>query len=235
MGSSEFEVQDNVFSDRTPTVVGKKAVYIRPNLHEFLVEVSKIACQMVIWSSMLKKTVEPIASFLFQNSKPPFDILGQEKCRTVETLKDKILVQEGNPFKLLFLKVLGEQLFSDPDDPLSFNMENMILIDDSPQKGVLNENGNGLFLKSWTRHQRHDKVLLECLAPWLKRLHEECLPGCLRQYVNANRIGVSPVTATSYRGMELFDGLKESAKNMGSKFFLPGLDLAIEPEKHRKK
>ena len=114
-------------------------------------------------------------------------------------------------------------------------MENTILIDDSPQKGVLNENGNGLFLKSWTRHQRRDKVLLESLAPWLKRLHEECPPGCLREYVNANQIGVSPVTATSYREMELLDGLKESAKNMGSKFFLPGLDLAIEPEKCRKK
>ena len=221
-----------MFSERTPTIVGTKAVYVRPNLHEFLIEVSKIACRVVIWSSMMKKTVEPIASFLFQNSKPPFDILGQKKCRTVETLQGKILVQEGNPFKSLFLKVHREL---DLDDSLSFNMENTILIDDSPQKGVLNENRNGLFLESWTRHQRRDKVLLESLAPWLKRLHEECPPGCLQEYVNANRIGVSPVTATSYRGMELLDGLKESAKNMGSKFFLLGLDLAIEPEIRRKK
>ena len=132
MGSRAFEMQNNVFSDRTPTVVGTKAVYVSPNLQEFLVEVSKIACRVVIWSSMMKKTVEPIASFLFQNSKPPFDILGQEKCRTVETSRGKTLVQEGNPFKSLFLKVLGEQLFLDPDDPLSFNMENTILIDDSP-------------------------------------------------------------------------------------------------------
>ena len=153
----------------------------------------------------------------------------------VETLWGKTFIQEGNPFKSLFLKVLGEQLFLDPDDPLSFNMENTILIDDSLQKGVLNENGNGLFLESWNHHRCGDKVLLESLAPWLKRLHEECPPGCLREYVNANRIGVSPVTATSYRGMELLVGLKESAKNMGSCFFLPGLSLAIEPEMPRKK
>ena len=114
-------------------------------------------------------------------------------------------------------------------------MENTILIDDSPQKGVLNENGNGLFLESWNRHQRGDKVLLESLASWLKRLHEEYPPGCLQEYLNANRIGVSPVTATSYRGMELLVGLRESAKSMESRFFLSGLSLAIEPEMPRKK
>ena len=65
MGAKAFEVQDNAFSDRTPTLVGTKAVYVRPNLHEFLVVVSKIACRVVIWSSMMKRTVEPIASFLF--------------------------------------------------------------------------------------------------------------------------------------------------------------------------
>ena len=114
-------------------------------------------------------------------------------------------------------------------------MENTILINDSPQKGVLNENRNGLFLESWNCHQHGDEVLLESLAPWLKRLHKECPPSCLWEYVNANRIGVSPIMATLYRGIELLDGLRKSAKNMGSKFFLLGLDLAIEPEKHRKK
>ena len=168
IGSRAFKVEDNSFSDRTPTVVGTKAVYVRPNLHEFLIEVSKIACRVVIWSSMLKKSVEPIAMFLFQNSKPPFDILEQEKCRMVETSQGKFLVEEGNPFKLLFLKVLGEQLFLDPDDLLSFSKENSILIDDSPQKGILNEIGNGLFLERWNRYKRGDKVLLESLAPWLK-------------------------------------------------------------------
>ena len=101
-------------------------------------------------------------------------------------------------------------------------MENTILIDDSPQKGVLNENGNGLFLESWNRHRHGDKVLLESLAPWLKRLHEECPLGCLREYVNANRIGVSPVMATSYMGMELLVGLRDSAKNMDHVSFCQG-------------
>ena len=114
-------------------------------------------------------------------------------------------------------------------------MENMIPIDDSPQKDVLDEKWNGLFLESWNRHQCGHKVLLESLAPWLKWLHKECPPGRLQEYVNANWIGMSPVTATSYRGMELLDRLREFAKNMGSKFFLLGLDLAIKLEKCRKK
>ena len=145
MEAKAFEVQDNVFSDRTPTLVGTKAIYVRPNLHEFLVEVSKIACRVVIWSSMMKKTVEPIASFLFQNSKPPFDILRQEKCRTVETSRGKTLIQEGNPFKSLFLKVLGEQLFSDPDDRSLSTWRTQFSLTALPKKVSSMRTGTGYF------------------------------------------------------------------------------------------
>lgn len=223
--------EDNVYSDREPTLIGTKAVFVRPNVREFLREVNRISNRVLIWSSMLKKTAEPVAEFLSENTgRTLFDVLGQDTCKKVERSPGQFLVQGGNPFKPLFLKVLGEHLFVNPEDPVYFSKDNTILVDDSPQKSVLNENGNGIFLESWNRYQRGDKLLMGTLAPWLKRLHEECPQGRLREYVDANRIGQSPVTSTSHRVDLLLDGFKEAARNFGSSFVLPGLNLVIEPE-----
>jgi hypothetical protein len=184
---------------------------------------------------MMKKTVEPVASFLFQNCRPPFDVLGQEKCRTVEVSKGKRLGAYGQPWKNLLLKVLDECLFIDPADPTSFNKDNTILIDDSPAKGVLNENGNGIFVDSWNRDVHGDDVLLGTLIPWLKRLHNDCPLGCLREFVDAHRIGEPPLTLSSNQADHIVDGMRESARNFGNRFVLPGMNLVIESQRHRKK
>lgn len=105
-GGEAHRPEDNVFSHREPTIIGTKAVYVRPNVREFLREVSGISNCIVVWSSMLKKSVEPIAGFLFQNLREPFEILGQEKCKKVEDSPRHFLVQGVNPHKPLFLKVL---------------------------------------------------------------------------------------------------------------------------------
>ena len=185
-GKQWHRVEDNVFSNREPTLIGTKAVFVRPNLREFLREVNQITNRVVFWSSMLRKTVEPIVAFLCQDNRQPFEILGQENCKKIEITPGRFLVQGGNPFKPLFLKVLNDHLFTCPEDPQFFNDKNTILIDDSPQKSVLNENGNGIFLEKWIPHERGDNVLMGSLAPWLKRLHKECQPGCLREYVDEN-------------------------------------------------
>jgi hypothetical protein len=224
------QVHDNIFSDRVPTIIGTKAVFVRPNVREFLEEVSRISHRVVVWSSMMKKTVEPVASFLFQNCRAPFDILGQDNCRRIEITKGKYLKQAGSPWKDLFLKVLDEQLFVDPDDPASFNKDNTILIDDSPQKAILNENGNGVFLDSWSHHGRGDKVLMGSLAPWLRRVHEDCPIGRLAEFVDANRIGVPPMCPSDDRAEYILVGLRELAKKFGSRFVLPGWNVVIEPK-----
>ena len=135
-----------MFSHKEPTVIGTKAVYVCPGVQEFLGELSLLANHIIVWSSMMRKSVEPIAGFLFQNTREPYVILGQEQCRKVERFRGKFVTEGGNPFKVLLLKVLGEHLFLDPGDPSSFSKDDTILIDDSPFKSVLNENGNAVFL-----------------------------------------------------------------------------------------
>ena len=138
-------IRDNVYSWKQLTVVGNKAVYARPGVQEFLNVVTGVAKHVIVWSSMLHKNAQPVCVYLFQNTTPPFDVLGQEKCRTVQKSIGQFLVQGGNPFKALYLKVLDEQLFSSPLHGAAFTKDDTILIDDSPFKSVLNENGNGVF------------------------------------------------------------------------------------------
>ena len=137
----------------------------------------------------------------------------------------------GNEYKPLLLKVLGDHLFLDPTDRSSFSKDNTLLIDDSPQKSVLNENRNAIFLESWDRSQRGDNFLMGSLAPWLKHLHEDCQLGPLKEFVEANRIGSPPVSPFSNGVEHLLDGLRKSAGNFRSRFILPGMGLVIEPER----
>ena len=87
----------------------------------------------------------------------------------------------------IFMKVLSEQLFHESSP---FTKENTLLIDDSWEKSVCNERGNAIFLKPWTHEDENDNVLLGRLLPWLESVHNGCPAGQLRQYVNANRIGL---------------------------------------------
>ena len=161
---------DNIFSNDIPTVVGAKAVYVRLHVRDFLDDLCQVTNRIVAWSSIYKKTVEHVAGFLFQNYRAPFDILGQDNCRKVEVLEGQVLTIAGNKDKPLFLKVLGDHLFLDPNDRTSFSKDNSLLIDDSPQKSVLNEDGNAIFLQTWDRSRQGDKFLMDTLGPWLKQL-----------------------------------------------------------------
>ena len=169
-GMTTYDVKDNIFSDECPTIAGAKAVYIRPSLREFLAEILHIANCVLVWSSMLKKNAEPISEFLSQNSKPPFDILGQEQCAKIETSRGKFLHHPTDSRKLIYLKVLADQLFSHSSDGASFSKENTLLIDDSPEKSVCNEIGNAIFLQPWEHRLRGDKFLMESLVPWFRLL-----------------------------------------------------------------
>ena len=58
--------------------------------------------------------------------------------------------------------------------------------------------------------------------------------GRLKEYVDANRIGESPVTPLSFRADDLLAGLERAAVNFGSRFVLPGMNLVIDRERCRK-
>ena len=133
------------------------------------------------------------------------------------------------------LKDLNDILFHNPSGDTSFTPDNTILIDDSPNKSVCNENGNAIFPVSWSRTSRRDDGLLGEILPWLRRLHSQCQTGQLRQYVNDNRIGINPLNADDYDMRRIVEEMTESAHVMGFKYELRGIGLVVEPTRRSRR
>ena len=132
------------------------------------------------------------------------------------------------------MKVLLEALFSNNGRGSSFDVTNTILIDDSPDKSVCNENGNAIFLETWSHTKRRDNVLMGNILPWLQGLHSSCPDDGLLEYVNDNRIGLNPLDRNDYYLQKIMEGMRDSAEVMGSRFQLPEIGLVIEKCRHRK-
>jgi hypothetical protein len=95
--------------------------------------------------------------------------------------------------KSIFLKTMSAHLFL--EDATRYKKNNTILIDDSPEKSILNDTGNVVFLKSWKhniRNSTNDAYLTTELGPWLERLHKDGQGEVLR-FVNINQLGVNPL------------------------------------------
>ena len=82
-GHSFYEDQ-NLYSSRVPTLVGPKGVYSHPRVREFLRLLSNFAAHIVIWSSMKRTIVEWVAHYLFHDLPPPFAVLDQNHCSSIE-------------------------------------------------------------------------------------------------------------------------------------------------------
>jgi len=169
----------------TPIIVRNKAVFPRPGLEEFLQEISLIAACVVVWSSMIKRNAEDIAGVLFPRFRESYDILGQEYCRKIEIAKGKFLKYMDNRQKPIFLKVLADQLFSNPSGSTSFDVDNTLLIDNSSEKNICDDPSNAIFLRMWSG-QVDNNELMGIVAPWLRQLHKECRSTELRQYMKSN-------------------------------------------------
>ena len=178
-----FREDQHVYSSWIPTLVGPKGVYCCPRVCEFLHFISGFAARVVIWSSMKRSTVELIARFLFHDLPSPYAILGQNECTNIE-IGDDQFVFSFNENKLIFLKIMLQQLFRGSATFSYFTNDNTILIDDSPEKSVCNESGNAIFLESWSRNEPESNYLLDTLAPWLTRLNTQCMPGFLWEYID---------------------------------------------------
>lgn len=212
-------------------IVRPKVVFARQNVGEFLQHVSAIADKVLVWTTMLKRNAEPIPEHLFRGCRGPYDILSQDKCKKIEFSSGKV-VHLG--LHVHCIKVLSETLFTNPSRGSSFSSDNTLLIDDSPYKSICNENGNAIFLNTWTHHNRRDDILMEELLPWLRRLDSNCQPGQLQRYVEDKQIGRNPLQAEDYNVDKLIDGMRESSKIMGSRYELPGIGVVIEPGRTRK-
>jgi hypothetical protein len=134
-------VQQGIHLSTVPTIVGPKAVFTRPGLHEFLIAISKFTAKVIVWSSMKKSTIEEIVPYLFRGLPQPFKVLGQDSCRKIEIFQGKYLKVIGGS-KKIFLKNLSEALFI---GSTQLDEENTILIDDNPEKCVCNDRVNCLF------------------------------------------------------------------------------------------
>ena len=212
----------HVYSLQIPTLVDPKGVYCCPCVHEFLHFISGFATRVVVWSSMKRSTIELITSFLFHDLPFPFAILGQNKCTNID-IGDGQFVFSFNENKLIFLKIMPQQLFKGSATLSPFTNDNTILIDDSPEKSVCNESGNAIFLESWSLNELESNYLLDTLAPWLTRLNTQCMPGFLREYVDQNWIGCPPLAADDPLLLHMMRGMALSAKNVGVHYNVVGV------------
>jgi hypothetical protein len=154
-------------------------------------------------------------------------LTSQDSCRKIETSRGKYLIVIGGS-KEIFLKNLFEALFVGSS---LLDEENTILIDDSPEKCVCNDQGNCLFLKIWTPLDSTDDFLIRTLAPWLLRLHSNCSRRQLRDFVNSNRIGVPPLAADSKELLHLANGMTLSSRNVNAKYDVLGVPGFVIPKK----
>ena len=160
----------HVYSSTVPTIVGPKGVYTCPGVQEFLGNLSQFA-NIVIWSSMLDGTARQVCTWLF-DGLPPLDlVLGQKACGRIPVALKLDQTYPDNSEKKIFLKTLENALFGKEDG--KYIVDNTVLIDDNPEKSILNYIGNAVFLNSWTTDENDSYLNLE-LQPWLRTLSTTC-------------------------------------------------------------
>jgi hypothetical protein len=133
-----------VHSATIPTCVGPKAIYVRPSIATFVRRVSGFA-DITVWSSMMKSTTSQVVDYLFHRNVKPVAVYGQESCDTIQVNNGEELKYPKSD-KNIFLKTMNSHLFL--GDASRYKENNTILIDDSPEKSILNNTGNAIFLKS---------------------------------------------------------------------------------------
>ena len=203
-----FYAEGFVHSATVPTCVGPKAIYVRPGVAAFVRRVSEFA-DITIWSSMMQSTAVEVVDYLFHRNVKPVAIYGQESCDTIQVNNGEELKYPKSD-KSIFLKTMRSHLFL--GETSRYKENNTILIDDSPEKSILNNTGNAVFLKSWKHTVRNcssDNYLWEEVAPWLERLHTEGR-GEVPQFVNRNRLGVNHLVPGDTLYELVMNGLKNN-------------------------
>jgi hypothetical protein len=137
-------------------------------------------------------TAGEVVKYPFHNNVKSVAVYGQESYDTIQVNEGEELKYPKSD-KSVFLKTMSTHLFL--GEASRYKKKNTILIDDSPEKSILNDTWNAIFLKSWkhtVRNSTSDGFLTIDLGPWLERLHKEGrgeVPG----FVNSNRLGVNPL------------------------------------------
>jgi hypothetical protein len=139
------DVKQGIHSSMVSTIVEPKAIFMHLGLLEFLTTISKFAACVFIWSSIKRPTIKEIVDYLFHGLSLPFEIIGHDNYKKIETSWGKYLkVTDGS--KEIFLKNLSMTMFI---GSTRIDKENTIVIDDNPKKCICNDSGNCLFLQTW--------------------------------------------------------------------------------------
>ena len=104
----------------------------------------------------------------------PLHILGQDSCDRIYVMgrNNRVTTMKvKGTHKGIFLKTLSKGLFAKFNG--KFRKKNMIIIDNSPVKHILNDSENVLFPVSWSFDgaSQNDTFLMDKLLPWLRQLH----------------------------------------------------------------
>lgn len=138
---------------------GRKVVYQRPYFREFL-EFCKLNFDIAIWSCMQSHNLKPLLQSMFNKED-------REYIKFVATQEDTVQVAEPSLHKKpIFLKEL-KTLRSKIEN--NYEIENVILIDDSPYKTCLNPFYSSLYPEPYMG-QIADDFLPKTLIPYLKTL-----------------------------------------------------------------
>ena len=95
---------------------------------------------------MHKPTIQQICKYLFRGLRMPLHILGQDSCNQIYIMgkNNRVTTMKVKcTHKDIFLKTLSKDLFMKFNG--IFRKNNMIIIDDSPVKHILNDSENFLF------------------------------------------------------------------------------------------
>lgn len=208
--------ESRILSNIVPTLINKKAVFVRPGFQEFWTRINEVAYGAV-WSSMAYGNVHEIVKFMFSDLPKPVSILTGKDCH-------QFLSADKNPFNHntgrrspLSLKIISKHLwgpayrgegFRNTEEGYLVLPENTLLIDDSPEKSICNPDNNAIFPLTWhggfDRHDEHSD-LVQSLLPYLVQVAES--PWTVPDFVNHERLGRNPVDRTSKTFRELIPWL----------------------------
>lgn len=165
--------ESDPFSSSVPSMIGPKAVYVRPHCEEFLSSLNEFA-DITVWSSMKVSTTKQICKCLFRRLTFPRNVLGQEQCEKIKVKAPNgrvtFLKVKGTE-KDVFLKTLSKNLF--PSFGGRYSASNTLVVDDSPMKHILNHPTNVILPDSWSSDSRgqSDAFLMGTLLPYLRHIH----------------------------------------------------------------
>jgi hypothetical protein len=130
---------------------------------------------ITIWSSMRVATVKFVCDLLFKDLLIKLvNILNQESCERIRVCNThgKVSFLKVKGFdKPMFFKVFCKELFCGFEG--RYAKDNIIIVDDSPPKHVLNPSENVILPETWTfvSANKKDAYLMDTLLPWILQLH----------------------------------------------------------------